>query len=160
MQKVKLVILGVFIAIFLASLAIALYTPYPNSGLDLNCSTTIHYDHKDPDFTSMIELNLRLFKNRTGRAILAGRINANDEIQTISRSIVFNYDMTHPDEISVRNFDYIKNTRDTANDAFIRSNFFYAPEGVTRQMRLTPSENAWLIGNLQSPFALCVNKYD
>ncbi|QMG42118.1 hypothetical protein HVY60_16720 [Citrobacter freundii] len=135
-----------------------IFNRYQTPGLDINCATIIHYDHLDPIFISTIEMNFRLGKDHNGKVILSGNIKTGSNVQTISRMAVFDYEITSPNEISIYNVEYIKNARDTANDELFRNSFFYAQKGTSRQMHLSPSGNAWLIGNLQSPFALCVNK--
>lgn len=103
-------------------------------------------------------MNFRLGKDRCGRVILSGNIKTGNTVQTLSRMAAFDYERASPNEISIYNVEYMKNTRDTAYDELFRNSFFYAQKGTTRQMYLSPSGNAWLIANLQSPFALCVNK--
>ncbi|MGP6457664.1 hypothetical protein ACTZGH_23410 [Enterobacter ludwigii] len=56
------------------------------------------------------------------------------------------------------NIRHIKTARDTADDEIIKKSFFFVPEDTGRQLRLSPLGNARLLGNLQSPFTLCVNQ--
>ena len=126
--------------------------------LNVNCSSVIQYHHKSPDFTASLEFILRLEKNLDGYAVLSGNLHSGRSVQVISRTVRFSYEVNRPDEIEIANMHYVKNTRDTADDDSFRHSFFYVPEGGVRQLRINPSRNGWLVGNPQSPFALCVNR--
>lgn len=127
-------------------------------GLTINCSTILHYDHAKPDYISTLELTFRLESDFEGLVVLSGSIDTAKGRQTVSRNITFDYDIKAPGEIVVSNMRHIKTARDTAADAIIEKSFFFVPEGTERQLRLSSSGNAWLLGNPQSPFALCVNQ--
>lgn len=127
-------------------------------GLEINCATILHYDHADPDFLTTLELTFRLDRDYEGLVILSGIIKTRTGEQAISRNIMFDYAIKTPGEIVVQNMKYVKTQRDTADDEYLMKGFFYVPEGAKRQLRLNPLNNAWLIGNPQSPVALCVNK--
>ncbi|ECL2126665.1 hypothetical protein FSE01_22235 [Salmonella enterica subsp. enterica] len=127
-------------------------------GMKINCSTILHYDHVDPDHVSSLEMTFRLDRDYEGLAVLSGRIETAAGRQIISRNITFDYDVKVPGEIVVRNMNYIKTLRDNADDDIFTRSFFFVSEGTERQLRLNPLGNAWLLGNQQSPFALCVNK--
>lgn len=127
-------------------------------GLTINCSTILHYDHANPDYISTLELTFRLDSDFEGLVVLSGSIETASGKQTVSRNIMFDYDIKTPGEIVVSNMRHIKTARDTANDEIIEKSFFFVPEGTERQLRLSSTANAWLLGNPQSPFALCVNK--
>lgn len=75
-----------------------------------------------------------------------------------SRNITFDYDIKTPGEIVVSNMHHIKTARGNAADEIIKKSFFFVHEDTGRQLRLSPLGNAWLLGNPQSPFALCVNQ--
>ncbi|MGM8448381.1 hypothetical protein ACS6GG_09810 [Enterobacter bugandensis] len=158
MTRVTRIILVLLIILFLSATAYLIYTRQQTPGLEVNCSTVIHYDNMAPVFVSSLELHFRLHDNHTGRAVLSGNIDDGNNITLISRSIVFDYEISAPGEISVSNLRYLKNTRDTASDDYFRNSFFYAREGTNRLLRLSPLNNGWLLGNLQSSFAICVNK--
>ncbi|WP_431625394.1 hypothetical protein [Enterobacter chuandaensis] len=158
MMRIKYGFIAALTAIFFAGCGVVLYHHLIADGIRVNCSALIQYDHRGPDFASVVEVNFRLFKNNTGRATLSGTINTAGEKQTISRSIAFAWDALYSDEIAVHSFAYIKNIKDSAMDDIFKKSFLYAPEGASRQLRLSPLKNAWLIGNVQSPFALCINK--
>lgn len=128
------------------------------SGLNINCSTILHFDHANPDFISTLELTFRLDSDFEGLVVLSGNIDTATGRQTVSRHITFDYDIKVPGEIVVSNMRHIKTTRDTAADEIIENGFFFVPEGTERQLRLSSTANAWLLGNPQSPFALCVNQ--
>ncbi|HHF0155408.1 TPA: hypothetical protein ACPHTL_003974, partial [Enterobacter roggenkampii] len=100
----------------------------------------------------------RLDKNHDGQAVLSGNIQSARGVNVISRTILFSYEMNRPGEIALTDTRYVKNPRDTADDDSFKSSFFYVPEGTVRQLKIEPTGNGWLIGNLQSPFALCVNR--
>lgn len=127
-------------------------------GMNINCSTILHYDHAAPDYVSTLEFTFRLERDYEGLVLLSGIINVSSDKQIVSRNIAFNYDIKTPGEILVRNTRYIKTSRDTASDDIINRSFLYVPEGTERQLKLSPLGNAWLLGNPQSPFALCVNR--
>lgn len=127
-------------------------------GMKINCSTILHYDHMGPDYVSTLEMTFRLDSDYEGLVVLSGTIEAAGDRQAVSRNITFDYDVKTPGEIIVKNMGYIKTLRDTARDDILTQSFFYVPEGTGRQLRLSPQGNAWLLGNPQSPFALCVNK--
>lgn len=127
-------------------------------GMKVNCSTILHYDHAKPDYISTLELTFRLDSDFEGLVVLSGSIDTTTGRQTVSRNITFDYDVKAPGEIVVSNMRHIKTARDTADDEIIKKNFFFVPEGTERQLRLSPLGNAWLLGNPQSPFALCVNQ--
>lgn len=97
-------------------------------------------------------------KNYDGHAVLSGNIQSDRSVNVISSTILFSYEMNRPGEISLTDTRYVKNPRDTADDESFKSSFFYVPEGTVRQLKIEPASNGWLIGNLQSPFALCVNR--
>lgn len=158
MMRFEYAFIAALTAILLAGCGAVLYHHHTSPGIRVNCSALIQYDHREPDFTSVVEVNFRLFKNNTGRATLSGTINTPGERQTISRSIAFAWDALSPDEITLHSFAYIKNIKDSARDEIFKKSFLYAPKGASRQLRLSPLKNAWLIGNVQSPFALCINK--
>lgn len=128
------------------------------SALNVNCSTIVRYNHHEPDFIATLEFVFRLDKNHDGQAVLSGNIHSERGVHIISRTILFNYEMSRPGEISLTDTRYVKNPRDTADDESFKSSFFYVPEGTVRPLKIEPSSNGWLIGNLQSPFALCVNR--
>ena len=127
-------------------------------GIKVNCSTILHYDHAKPDYISTLELTFRLDSDFEGLVVLSGSIDTATGRQTVSRNIMFDYDIKVPGEIIVRNMSYIKTSRDNADDEIIKQSFFFVPEGTERQLRLSPLGNAWLLGNPQSPFVLCVNQ--
>ncbi|EHG7890832.1 MULTISPECIES: hypothetical protein [Citrobacter] len=126
--------------------------------LKVNCSTIIRYNHQDPDFVAMLDLVFRLDENHDGQAILSGNIYSEKGAKFISRTALFSYEINRPGEISIMDMRYLKNPRDTADEESFKSSFFYVPDGTVRQLRVEPSNNGWLLGNLQSPFALCVNR--
>jgi hypothetical protein len=126
--------------------------------LNVNCSSLIRYNHKAPDFTATLDFVFRLEKNLVGYAVLSGNVHSSQGVNVISRTIHFNYAMSRSDEIEIADMHYVKNARDTVGDEVFRSTFFYVPEGTTRQLRIKPLRNGWLIGNLQSPFVLCVSR--
>ncbi|MCU6279336.1 hypothetical protein [Enterobacter quasiroggenkampii] len=126
--------------------------------LKVNCSTILRYNHHEPDFIATLEFVFRLDKNHDGQAVLSGNIQSARGVHVISRTILFSYEMNRPGEIALTDTRYVKNPRDTADDDSFKSSFFYVPEGTVRQLKIEPTDNGWLIGNLQSPFALCVNR--
>lgn len=127
------------------------------SALNVNCSSIIQYNHQAPDFTATLELVLRLEENLDGDAVLSGNIHSAAGTHVVSRTGHFSYVMNSSVEIEISNMRYVKNARDTSDDESFRRSFFYVPEGAVRQLRIYPSRNGWLIGNLQPPFALCIN---
>ncbi|HHA2302550.1 hypothetical protein I4P06_21370 [Enterobacter asburiae] len=144
--------------LFIISTGIMLYKRLQQPGLNINCSTILHYDHSNPDYISTLELTFRLDSDFEGLVVLSGNINTATGRQTVSRNITFDYNIKAPGEIVVSDMRHIKTARDTADDEIIKKSFFFVPEGTERQLRLSPSGNAWLLGNPQSPFALCVNQ--
>jgi hypothetical protein len=126
--------------------------------MNVNCSTILRYKHQNPDFIATLEMILRLDSNFRGQVFLSGHMYSERGTENVSRTILFDYEVNRPGEISVKNMHYVKNPRDTARDESFRHGFFYVPEGASRELGLNPLGNAWLIDNLQSPFALCVNK--
>jgi hypothetical protein len=126
--------------------------------LKVNCSTILRYNHQEPDFVATLDMVFRLDENHDGQAVLSGNIRSETGAQVISRTILFNYEMDRPGEISIMDTRYVKTHRDTADEESFKNSFFYVPDGTARQLRVEPSSNGWLIGNLQSPFALCVNR--
>lgn len=128
------------------------------SALNVNCSTIVRYNHHEPDFIATLEFVFRLDINHNGQAVLSGNIQSDKGVNVISRTILFSYEMNRPGEISLTDTRYVKNPRDTADEESFKSSFFYVPEGTVRQLKIEPTNNGWLIGNLQSPFALCVNR--
>ena len=126
--------------------------------LKVNCSTILRYNHQDPDFVATLDLVFRLDENHDGQAVLSGNIHSEKGAKIISRTVLFSYEMNRPGEISIMDTRYVKTHRDTADEESFKSSFFYVPDGTVRQLRVEPSNNGWLIGNLQSPFALCVNR--
>ncbi|HBW2765519.1 TPA: hypothetical protein MEW02_003464 [Klebsiella pneumoniae] len=134
------------------------YKSSQRSGMKVNCSTILHYDHAKPDYISTLELTFRLDSDFEGLVVLSGNIDAAGGRQTVSRNITFDYDVKFPGEINVRNMRYIKTSRDNADDEILMKSFFFVPEGTERQLRVSPLGNAWLLGNPQSPFALCVSQ--
>ncbi|WP_414455123.1 hypothetical protein [Enterobacter quasiroggenkampii] len=126
--------------------------------LKVNCSTILRYNHHEPDFIATLEFVFRLDINHDGQAVLSGNIQSDKGVHVISRTILFSYEMNRPGEIALTDTRYVKNPRDTADDDSFKSSFFYVPEGTVRQLKIEPAGNGWLIGNLQSPFALCVNR--
>lgn len=129
-------------------------------GIKINCSTILHYDHASPNYVSSLEMTFRLDKDYEGLVVLSGYFDTPTGRQTIARNIQFDYSVKTPGEITVRNMSYIKTLRDNAHDEIVKNSFFFVPEGTERQLRLNPLSNAWLLGNPQSTFALCVNKKD
>lgn len=101
---------------------------------------------------------IRLDKNHDGQAVLSGNIQSDRGVCIISRTILFSHEMNRPDEISLIDTRYVKNPRDIADGESFKSSFLYIPEGTVRQLKIKPTSNGWLIGNLQSPYALCVNR--
>lgn len=128
------------------------------SALNVNCSTIVRYKHHEPDFISTLEFVFRLDKNHDGQTVLSGNIHSDIGLKNISRTVLFSYEMNSPGEISIMDTRYVKTRRDTADKESFKSSFFYVPDGTVRQLRVEPSNNGWLLGNLQSPFALCVNR--
>ncbi|BCL42732.1 hypothetical protein [Enterobacter roggenkampii] len=126
--------------------------------LKVNCSTILRYNHYEPDFVATLEFIFRLDEDHDGQAVLSGNIQSARGVHVISRTILFSYEMNRPGEIALTDTRYVKNPRDTADDDSFKSSFFYVPEGTVRQLKIEPTGNGWLIGNLQSPFALCVNR--
>jgi hypothetical protein len=118
----------------------------------------MQYHHQSPAFSATVEFIFRLEEDHDGYAILSGNIHSARDIQVISRTVHFNYVMKRPGEIEISDMRYAKSPRDTADDDSFRYSFFYVPEGDVRHLRIGPLRNGWLIGNPQSPFALCLNK--
>ena len=126
--------------------------------MNVNCSAIIQYNHRSPDFTATLEFIFRLDKSLDGYAVLSGNIHSGRDVHVISRTAHFSYIVNRPGEIEIADMRYVRNARDTADDDSFRRNFFYVPEGGVRHLRIMQSGNGWLIGNLQSPFVLCVSK--
>ena len=141
-----------------SSIGFYMYMLKRQNGMDVDCNTIIRYNHLNPDFTDTLNLVFRLDKQFSGQVVLSGYINSEGGPETVSRMIHFGYEVNRPGEISVSNMRYVKKSQDTASDEIFRHGFFYVPEGTVRQLRINPLLNGWLIENLQSPFALCVNK--
>lgn len=135
-----------------------LHARQQQKGMDVNCAAIIRYNQHTPDIAATLDMIFRLDKNLQGQVFLFGNVHSEYGAEIISRTIHFDYEVNKPGEISVMNMRYAKNTRDTANDEVFRHSFFYVPENSSRLLRLNPSGNSWLIENLHSPFALCVNK--
>lgn len=129
-----------------------------DSGVEINCSTILRYNHANPDYVSTLEMIFRLDRDYEGLVMLSGNIETATGRQTVSRNITFDYAVKVPGEIILSKMNYIKTIRDTAQDDIITRSFFFVPEGSERQLRVNPLGNAWLLGNPQSPFAICVNK--
>lgn len=145
-------------ALLLIAAALLWHKSTQRTGMDINCSTILHYDHARPDYISSLEMTFRLARDYEGLVMLSGHIDTATGRQIVSRNITFDYAVKVPGEIVVSNMHYIKTNRDTAQDDILSQSFFFVPEGTERQLRLSPLSNAWLLGNPQSPFALCVNK--
>lgn len=127
-------------------------------GMNINCSTIILYQDTTEPVHSALEMTLRLNSDYEGLVVLSGSVETATGKQTVSRNITFDYAVKIPGEILVQNMRYIKTPRDTAYDDIFTKNFFFVPENTERQLRINSLNNAWLLGNPQSPFALCVNK--
>ncbi|MFA1017586.1 hypothetical protein AB8780_07985 [Enterobacter sp. SAT-E-asb] len=153
---------GISIIILLVVLTISVWfyvhMRHKQSALNVNCSTILRYNRHEPDFIATLEFVFRLNKNNDGQAILSGNIQSDRGVHVVSRTILFKYEMSRPGEIALTDTRYVKNLRDTADDESFKSSFFYVPKGTVRQLKIEPSSNGWLIGNIQSPFALCVNR--
>lgn len=149
---------GFSLLILVFSLWFYMHMRQQQNGMSVNCSTIISYNHKVPDFIASLDMIFRLDKNSHGQVILSGNMHSERGVETISRTILFNYEVNRPGEISVKDMHYAKNPRDTASDESFINGFFYVPEGTTRLLRINPLVNGWLIENMQSPFALCVNR--
>lgn len=155
----KIGVLAVILIIILAlSVWFYVHMHQKQSALNVNCSTIVRYNHHEPDFIATLEFVFRLDINHDGQVVLSGNIQSDKGVNVISRTILFSYEMNRPGEISLTDTRYVKNPRDTADDESFKSSFFYVPEGTVRQLKIEPTSNGWLIGNLQSPFALCVNR--
>ena len=142
-----------------SSIGFYMYMLKRQNGMDVDCNTIIRYNHLNPDFTATLNLVFRLDKQFAGQVVLSGYINSEGSPETVvSRTIHFGYEVNRLGEISVKNVHYVKKSQDTTSDEIFRQGFFYVPEGTVRQLRINPLLNGWLIENLQSPFALCVNK--
>lgn len=126
--------------------------------MNINCATIVRYNHQAPPFIATLDMIFRLNPTLHGQVILSGEILSAQGVETISRTIMFSYEVSRPGEITVKNMYYIKNKPDTASDENFIHSFLYVSEGTTRQLELSPLGNGWLIENPQSPFALCVNK--
>lgn len=148
----------ILLALLVLSALFFLHMRQKQGALNVNCSSIIQYHHQSPDFTASLEFILRLEKNLDGYAVLSGNLHSGRSVQVISRTVHFSYEVNRPDEIEIANMHYVKNTRDTADDDTFRYSFFYVAEGGTRQLRINPSRNGWLIGNPLSSFALCINR--
>ncbi|POT57186.1 hypothetical protein C3432_17680 [Citrobacter amalonaticus] len=149
---------AILILILTLSLWFYLHARQQQKGMDVNCAASLRYNQRDPDFIATFDMIFRLNKSFYGQVFLFGNIHSERGVEVISRTIQFNYEVYRPGEISVTNMHYAKNISDTANDELFKQRFFYVPENSSRVLRLNPSGNSWLIENLQSPFALCVNK--
>ena len=153
---------GIVAVILLTLLALSawffVHMRQKQGALNVNCSTILQYNHQAPNFTATLEYIFRLEKNLDGYVVISGNIHSERGVHVVSRTIHFNYVMNWPGEIEISDMRYIKNARDTADDESFKRSFFYVPEGAVRQLRINPSRNGWLMGNLQSPFALCVNR--
>jgi hypothetical protein len=134
------------------------YMRQKQGALNVRCSSHMQYHHQSPAFSATVEFIFRLEEDHDGYAILSGNIHSARDIQVISRTVHFNYVMKRPGEIEISDMRYAKSPRDTADDDSFRYSFFYVPEGDVRHLRIGPLRNGWLIGNPQSPFALCLNK--
>lgn len=150
----------VFTLLVVISTGLFWYKSFQTPGMKINCSTILHYDHANPDYVTTIEITFRLDRDYGGLVVLSGNIDTAAGRQNISRNIIFDYDVKELGEIIISNMSYIKTHRDNADDDILMKNFFFVPEDTERQLRLSSLRNAWLLGNPQSPFALCVNKKD
>lgn len=151
-------IIKIISALIIISAGLLWHKSTQKPGMEINCSAILHYDHVDPDYVSALEMTFRLDSDYEGLVVLSGSIATATGKQTVSRNITFDYNVKVPGEIIIRNMKYIKTFRDTAQDDILTRGFFYVPDGTERQLRLNPLGNAWLLGNQQSPFALCINK--
>ena len=157
--KIRSICAAVSLLLVMASsIVFYIYKLERQNGIDIDCTTMIRYNHLNPEFNATLNLIFRLDKQLSGQVMLSGNINSGDRAEIVSRTIHFSYEVNRPGEISVKHMYYVKKPRDTASDETFRHGFFYVPEGTVRQLRINPLLNGWLIENLQSPFALCVNK--
>ncbi|MEX3020849.1 hypothetical protein AB4K05_14770 [Kluyvera sp. STS39-E] len=152
------IITGIIVAVSLMLSAYFILTRPVNNGISVNCSTILNLLHKTPDFTSAIDLRFQLRTNHTGQVDLSGNIKQADGIRFVSRTVLFDYEMSAPGDIAIENMRYVKNKKDSANDHDFKLSFFYVQEGQKRHIKVNPLHNAYLIENTLSPVLLCVNK--
>lgn len=135
-----------------------LFVCQSSNSMNIYCSTILQLAQKDPDLSATLDLTFRLQRNHTGQVALSGNIQKDGSSQVISRSMLFDYEIENPDEVSFKNMRYAKNLKDTASDEDFKMNFFYVPEGQKRTIKIHAIQNAYLIENVHSPVFLCVNK--
>ncbi|BBV66315.1 hypothetical protein [Kluyvera ascorbata] len=160
MNKVSNPVMYLTAIIAIASLLLSaylLFTRQPRGSMNVDCSTMLQMAYKDPDLTATIDLTFRLHRNHTGQVALSGKIKQDDRTQTISRTMLFDYEVKTPGEISLDNMRYAKNLKDSVTDDEFKMNFFYVPDGQKRTIKIRATRNAYLIENLHSPVFLCVN---
>lgn len=158
-SKRLLLILTVFLATMVLSIWILLFLQQQKSGLDLYCSTFLHFDNEKPSFAASVDISFRLQPDHSGNVAINGNLKGEGVLNVIARTVSFNYRIINNDEIALSDMNYVKNTRDNTNDTLFRKYFFYVPEGTERVIRLRASRNGYLIENEQSPVFMCLNKY-
>lgn len=135
-----------------------IYFHQQKSGLDVYCSTFLHFDNGEPAFIASADISFRLQPDHTGNVALYGHFHDEKGLYVIARTVSFNYRIINPGEIALSDMTYIKNPRDSTTDAIFKNYFFYVPEGTERIIRLRPSRNGYVVENEHSPVFMCLNK--
>lgn len=109
--KIRSICAAVSLLLVMASsIVFYIYKLDRQNGMDIDCSTSIRYNHLNPEFNATLNLIFRLDKQFSGQVMLSGNINSGDRAEIVSRTIHFSYEVNRPGEISVKHMYYVKNT--------------------------------------------------
>lgn len=107
-------------------------------------------------------LVIRLGKNNKGSFNISGKISQNGQNQEstkqlILREITFDYTVEGDGFITLSNSKTTRSASDKVSDEFFNQNVWDL-SWISRKIKVTQVNNAWLFGTSFSPAVMCVNK--
>lgn len=169
MHNKKLTSLVLVTSVLLLILGVATNISHDKSafladGKSINCTSSFQsFPPKDGD-RLFGTVNFIFRKNNEGEVNISGTFFThmkNNESQAIKfnilRSYTFDYDAEDDGYITTSNFRLNKNVRDTLPDEVFNDSVFDLTK-QDKKLRIQQIKNGYLIGNLFSPFVLCVSR--
>ncbi|WP_279044337.1 hypothetical protein [Cedecea davisae] len=157
----KIILVALLANILFAGWAYVVHFLLNSHGLDVFCESTIklNNDREGTEFNFDGTIVARFKQDLTGYIGLLGVIDRDGKHYNVSREVSFTYEPKDEDGIyGVRPNDVVTSRADTAPNEMVERNIIGRPGVVSRYVVRHTNNNSWSIGNIYTPFMMCVDK--
>jgi hypothetical protein len=157
----KIIAVIVLLNIAFIAWAYFLCSPVNGRGLDVFCESTakLNNDSDGTEFTFYGTIVTRFKPDQTGYIGLLGMIDRGAKLYNVSREVAFTYEPKDEDGIyDIRIDNVVVAQADTAPNEIVERNITGRPGVVSSYVVRHANANSWSIGDIYSPFLMCVDK--